>query len=377
MARKIARLVVALFGVAVGVAVGIALLMAVDSVRVSLGYISLYERMFNWGIALIYAASGLLMAFIFYFISPWLIDGFIAVIGMIEAYLSRMETVDILYCVMGLILGLFIAFLISTLTSGIRIGLLRFGVEVLLYVTFGYLGWSVMYRRRGELVAPEWMASDRGTFGRMGGRTVRRGGVPQSLARPKLLDTSVIIDGRIADICATGIIEGTLIVPKFVLLELQHIADSADALKRNRGRRGLDILKMMQESGTAAISIVDKDYEDVPEVDAKLIRLTHEMGGVVVTNDYNLNKVAGVQDVPVLNINELANAIKPLALPGEEMMGAIVKEGKESGQGVAYLDDGTMIVVEGGKRCMGETVPVIVTSVLQTAAGRMIFAKLK
>lgn len=372
MAKKIARLVVALFGVAVGVAVGIALLMAVDSVRVSLGYISLYERMFTWGIALIYAASGLLMAFIFYLISPWLIDGFIVLIGIIETYLSRMETVDILYCVMGLILGLFIAFLISTLTSGIRIGLLRFGVEVLLYVTFGYLGWSVMYRRRGELITPAWMAPERAQ-----GRAVRRGGMLQIPARPKLLDTSVIIDGRIADICATGIIEGTLIVPKFVLLELQHIADSADALKRNRGRRGLDILKMMQESGSVAISILDKDYEDVAEVDAKLIRMTHEMGGVVVTNDYNLNKVAGVQDVPVLNINELANAIKPLALPGEEMMGTIVKEGKESGQGVAYLDDGTMIVVEGGKRCMGETVPVIVTSVLQTAAGRMIFAKLK
>ncbi len=187
----------------------------------------------------------------------------------------------------------------------------------------------------------------------------------------------MIIDGRIADICATGIIEGTLVVPRFVLTELQHIADSADSLKRNRGRRGLDIIKMLQEGGAVPVTIADQDYEDISEVDAKLIRLTHEMGGVVVTNDYNLNKVAGVQDVPVLNINELANAIKPLALPGEEMLAGIVKEGKENGQGVAYLDDGTMIVVEGGRRCMGETVAVTVTSVLQTAAGRMIFAKLK
>ena len=221
-----------------------------------------------------------------------------------------------------------------------------------------------MYRRRGELAPPGWLA-------RKSGRT------QEGMARPKVLDTSVIIDGRIADICATGIIGGTLVVPKFVLTELQHIADSADSLKRNRGRRGLDILKMMQESGKTPISILDKDYDDVSEVDAKLIRLTHEMGGVVVTNDYNLNKVAGVQNVPVLNINELANAVKPLALPGEEMEAAIVKEGKEPGQGVAYLEDGTMIVVENGKRCMGETVIVIVTSVLQTAAGRMIFAKLK
>ncbi len=363
MARKIARLVVALFGVAVGVAVGIGLLMAVDSVRVSMEYISLYERMYSWGIALIYAASGLIMAIIFYFISPWLIDGFLAAIGAIEAYLSRMETADVFYCSAGLIVGLLIAFLLSTLTAGIQMGLVRFMVEALLYVTIGYLGWSVMYRRRGELPAPGWMA--------------RKGGRPEArTARPKLLDTSVIIDGRIADICATGIIEGTLVVPRFVLSELQHIADSADSLKRNRGRRGLDIIKMLQE-GDVPVTIASQDYDDISEVDAKLIRLTHEMGGVVVTNDYNLNKVAGVQDVPVLNINELANAIKPLALPGEEMLAGIIKEGKENGQGVAYLDDGTMIVVEGGRRCLGETVAVTVTSVLQTAAGRMIFAKLK
>ena len=166
-------------------------------------------------------------------------------------------------------------------------------------------------------------------------------------------------------------------VPKFVLTELQHIADSPDSLKRNRGRRGLDILKYIQESGSVPVVIQDKDYADIAEVDAKLIRLAYEMGGVVVTNDYNLNKVAGVQNVPVLNINELANAIKPLALPGEEMEAAIVKEGKEAGQGVAYLDDGTMIVVEAGKRYLGETVTVLVTSVLQTSAGRMIFAKVK
>ncbi|MEA5060753.1 MAG: TRAM domain-containing protein [Candidatus Pelethousia sp.] len=360
MARKVARLILSLCGAAVGVA----LVMAVNSAIVSLGYMSMYESMFTWGVALIYVAAGLFTAIFFYFISPKLIDGFMAIIGAIEAYLSQMEMADIFYCVMGLIVGLFIAFLLSTLTSGIQLGLLRFGVEVLLYVTFAYLGWSVMFRRRGELAAPGWMA--------------RKGGKPrEGMARPKVLDTSVIIDGRIADICATGIIEGTLIVPNFVLQELQHIADSADALKRNRGRRGLDIIKMLQENGGVPVSITAKDYEDITEVDAKLIRLTHELGGVVVTNDYNLNKVAGVQDVPVLNINELSNAIKPLALPGEEMLVAIVKEGKENGQGVAYLDDGTMIVVEGGKRCMGETVPVIVTSVLQTAAGRMIFAKLK
>ena len=360
MARKVARLILALCGGALGVA----LVMAVNGLVTALGYRSMYEAMYTWGVALTFGAAGALCAIIFYLISPRLIDGFMAIISAVERYLGQMAFEDIFYSVIGLIVGLLIAFLLSTLTAGIQVGWLRFLVDVVLYVSIGYLGWSVMYRRRGELAPPGWLA-------RKSGRT------QEGMARPKVLDTSVIIDGRIADICATGIIEGTLVVPKFVLTELQHIADSADSLKRNRGRRGLDILKMMQESGKTPISILDKDYDDVSEVDAKLIRLTHEMGGVVVTNDYNLNKVAGVQNVPVLNINELANAVKPLALPGEEMEAAIVKEGKEPGQGVAYLEDGTMIVVENGKRCMGETVIVIVTSVLQTAAGRMIFAKLK
>ena len=174
-----------------------------------------------------------------------------------------------------------------------------------------------------------------------------------------------------------GIVEGNIIVPGFVLQELRHIADSADALKRNRGRRGLDILARMQETLELPIHVVETDYDDIAEVDAKLIRLAYDMSGVVVTNDYNLNKVAGVQRVPVFNINELANAVKPILLPGEEMEAVVMKEGKEAGQGVAYLDDGTMIVIDGAKRFVGETVSILVTSVLQTAAGRMIFAKMK
>ena len=204
-----------------------------------------------------------------------------------------------------------------------------------------------------------------------------KGSKSSSAARPKVLDTSVIIDGRIADICQTGMLEGQIIVPAFVLAELRHIADSADSLKRNRGRRGLDILNRMQKEQNIPIKVVDTDYEDIAEVDAKLIKLAYDMGGVVVTNDYNLNKVAGVQRVPVFNINELANALKPVVLPGEEMTVNIVKEGKEVGQGVGYLNDGTMIVVDGGRRFVGEDVDVIVTSALQTAAGRLIFAQLK
>lgn len=179
------------------------------------------------------------------------------------------------------------------------------------------------------------------------------------------------------DISKTGFLEGELVVPGFVLEELRHIADSPDLLKRNRGRRGLDILNKMQKEMEITVRIINKDYEDIAEVDSKLIKLAQELSGRIVTNDFNLNKVCELQGVSVLNINELANAVKPVVLPGEEMSAQIIKDGKEAGQGVAYLDDGTMIVVEGGKRFIGETVEVLVTSVLQTAAGRMIFAKPK
>lgn len=191
----------------------------------------------------------------------------------------------------------------------------------------------------------------------------------------KILDTSVIIDGRIADICRTQFLEGTLVIPEFVLEELQHIADSSDLLKRNRGRRGLDILNRIQKERDVKVLIYEGDFEDMTEVDSKLVKLAKVLGGKVVTNDYNLNKVCELQGVPVLNINDLANAVKPIVLPGEEMVVQLIKEGKEHGQGVAYLDDGTMIVVEGGRSYIGLTLEVVVTSVLQTSAGRMIFAR--
>lgn len=193
----------------------------------------------------------------------------------------------------------------------------------------------------------------------------------------KILDTSVIIDGRIADICKTGFIEGTLVIPEFVLEELQHIADSSDLLKRNRGRRGLDILNKIQKELDVKVLIYEGDFEDVSEVDTKLVKLAKLLVGKVITNDFNLNKVCELQGVAVLNINDLANAIKPVVLPGEEILVQVIKDGKEFGQGVAYLDDGTMIVVEGGREFIGAMLEVMVTSVLQTSAGRMIFAKPK
>lgn len=358
MAKKIARLIFAIAGAAAGAGI----VVAVDRIIVSLGYLSLYDVMYTWGLAIIFAAAGIIFAIIFYIFSPKLIDAAAASIKKLETHLSSMATDDVVYCVLGLITGLVIAFLLSTLTSAVRPGWLGFILDAIMYVLFGYLGWSVMSKRKGNI---------------SGLPAVPKGKIKAGMAKPKLLDTSVIIDGRIADICATGIIEGTLIVPAFVLQELQHIADSSDTLKRNRGRRGLDILKALQENGSVPVNIVSNDYEDITEVDSKLIRLAADMRGVVVTNDYNLNKVAAVRNVPVLNINELANAVKPVALPGEEMLIQIVKEGKEPGQGVGYLDDGTMIVVEGGRKLMGETVEVAVTTVLQTAAGRMIFARIK
>jgi uncharacterized protein YacL len=194
--------------------------------------------------------------------------------------------------------------------------------------------------------------------------------------RPKILDTSAIIDGRIADVFETGFLEGGIIIPKFVLEELQRVADSADPLKRNRGRRGLDILNKMRQSKLFTIQIIDQDFPGL-EVDAKLVSLAKELHGVLVTTDYNLNKVARFQGIPILNVNELANAVKPVVLPGEELKVQILREGKEQGQGVAYLEDGTMVVVENGKRYIGETLDVEVTSILQTAAGKMIFAKPK
>jgi uncharacterized protein YacL len=191
----------------------------------------------------------------------------------------------------------------------------------------------------------------------------------------KVLDTSVIIDGRIADICATGFLEGTLVVPQFVLRELQQVADSSDSLKRNRGRRGLDILQKVQKMANVRVQIVETDYPEVREVDLKLIELALHLNGKIVTNDFNLNKVAQLRGVPVLNINELANSLKPVVLPGEVMRVFVLKEGKEAGQGVGYLDDGTMVVVDQARRALGKTIEVVVTSVLQTTAGKMIFCR--
>lgn len=352
MAKKIARLVIALAGACLGLGAAT----GADGILKMFNMLPLHEA--------VYFAAAIIFAIILYILSPRIISGFSRALKALEAKLSDMSLSDIFFAAIGLIIGLIIALLLSTITANLP-WLAGLVINIILYCTLGYFGCTLVLKRRGEINMPSW-------FRRSG-----KGSKASAAARPKILDTSVIIDGRIADICQTGMLEGTLIVPAFVLAELRHIADSADALKRNRGRRGLDILNRMQKEQNIPIKVSDADYDDIAEVDAKLIKLAYDLGGVVVTNDYNLNKVAGVQRVPVFNINELANALKPVVLPGEEMVLTIVKEGKEIGQGVGYLNDGTMIVVEGGRRFVGEEVEVIVTSALQTAAGRLIFAKLK
>jgi len=262
----------------------------------------------------------------------------------------------------GLFLGLVIAQLLGYAFSGLQNSAVRISISVILSCVFGYMGLVLGGKKVEEFRWPGWGFFAKGSQKKDGG---------------KILDTSVIIDGRVADICETDFLEGPLVIPQFILQELQHIADSADSLKRARGRRGLDILNRMQKGDTVEVKVVDDDYPDIKEVDAKLIALGREMNAKIVTNDFNLNKVAQLQGVPVLNINQLANALKPMVLPGEVLHLQIMREGKEQGQGVAYLDDGTMVVVENASRHLGQEVEASVTSILQTTAGRMIFTTLK
>ncbi|WP_066640540.1 PIN/TRAM domain-containing protein [Desulfolucanica intricata] len=299
--------------------------------------------------------------------APWLMRSTIWITGKIEHYFQKTPTQDLIMGSVGLIIGLIIANLFGSILA--YMGWFGKLIWVLGTILLGYLGMSLGVKKREEIFVL-FTSIPRFTKDKI----VR---TESKLNTGKLLDTSVIIDGRIADLCESGFIEGTLLVPVFVLEELRHIADSPDLLKRNRGRRGLDILNKMQKEMDIKVQIYEntRGLENIPEVDMKLVKLAQKIGCKVMTNDYNLNKVAELHGVKVLNINELANAVKPVVLPGENMVVQVVKDGKEFGQGVAYLDDGTMIVVDGGKKYIGQTIGVQVTSVLQTAAGRMIFAK--
>jgi uncharacterized protein YacL len=326
-------------------------------------YLGVYLSNLGGGVAELWAAVfalvGALMGLV---VTPFITTRPLRTIRSAVAQVSAQAMISgLLGLIFGLIIATLISFPLSLLPSPFGQILPFIGA-----VIFGYLGVAIFVMRQNDIVnilrsrLPS--SSDEGSADSAQGRTV-------------LLDTSVIIDGRIADIARTGFLSGPMLVPSFVLNELQHIADSSDGLRRQRGRRGLDILNRLQKDNTISFRITDLDVEGVREVDDKLVVLAKQLRCPIVTNDYNLNRVAELQGVNVLNINELANSVKAVFLPGETIDVHVIQEGKELNQGVGYLDDGTMVVVEEGKNNIDRTIPVTVTKVLQTAAGRMIFAK--
>ncbi|MHB8109207.1 MAG: PIN domain-containing protein [Syntrophorhabdaceae bacterium] len=312
------------------------------------GYFILKELLFSgvWG--LVGATCGLILGY---------------AILKVEVTLRDMSLKIILGSLTGLVVSLFIAnlFISRLLLVLIKDIPITLPIYVLFYFVMGYLGFVLGKEKSKTLDLSKVPLFDR----------------LEEDKDLKLLDTSTIIDGRIADICETGFIEGTFVIPQFVLYEIQHVADHQDPVKRTRGRRGLDVLHRLQNQTFINIKIVDYDFPKLKDVDTKLIALAKRLGGKIITNDYNLNKVAELQGIEVLNMNQLAMSLKPAMLPGEQMNVKIVREGKEHGQGIGYLDDGTMVVVDEARKYLGKAADVVVTSVLQTTSGRMIFAKLK
>ncbi|MTI48367.1 PIN/TRAM domain-containing protein [Sporosalibacterium faouarense] len=358
MLNKVAKLFITLIGMMLGYGVVV--------VSKSFGLLDFVEGATQN--LIMYIGVSLLFGIIFFIFSTRLIKFGKKGVSKVESELQEMPAFDIILGAVGLIFGLVIAYLLSRLF--LEIPFAGVFISILSYLLLGYLGIIIPTKKRDDFTNLLDIFKRGSNKDKDKTKTSFKG-------CPKVLDTSVIIDGRIADICKTGFVEGPLVIPEFVLEELQHIADSSDSLKRNRGRRGLDILNKIQKELDIEVIIHEKNFEDISEVDSKLLKLAQFIKGKVVTNDFNLNKVAEFHGVAVLNINELANAVKPVVLPGEQMNVLVIKDGKESGQGVAYLDDGTMIVVDSGKKYIGENIEVMVTSVLQTAAGRMIFAKPK
>ncbi len=344
-----------------------------------------------------------------WFISPYLIGKLKTFTAFVEKQLSKMPINDVIAGAVGLATGLIIANLLGSAFA--RIPVVGDYIPIIFSLVLGYLGIRLTIKKRKELagsfdfiphVLKDVLRSREADKAAKEIKEVKENKEPEEISDTpaleenppaekakvnlvklkehkdknyKLLDTNVIIDGRIADISKTGFLEGTLLIPVFVLEELQYIADSSDTLRRVRGRRGLDVLQKMRKDLSLEVEVMNVDFDDIQGVDSKLVRLAQKLGGKIITNDFNLNKVAQLRGVEVLNINELSNAVKPVVIPGETMKVQVVKDGKEPGQGVAYLDDGTMIVIENGHRYLSRTISVEVTSALQTSAGRMIFAK--
>ncbi|MBQ7702759.1 MAG: hypothetical protein IJT40_00125 [Firmicutes bacterium] len=318
----------------------------------------------------------IIFAIISFNIAPAFSDRSRRAAASIENEIRGVSPVEILGGALGLLLGLIIAYFITTIYQDII-------VQKSLYLTVTIIVYSILgftLAVIGSRKAPELYSLIAATQKKQKENNEYEFNIKDKKDNriPKILDTSVIIDGRILEIMKAGFLEGPIIIPEFVLVELRHIADSSDSLKRVRGRRGLDILNKIQTEFEIQIYNTDQEkaLKEIPEVDVKLLKLAQIMKGKLVTNDFNLNKVAAIKNVPVLNINDLANAVKPISIPGEKMNVKLVKAGKDREQAVAYLDDGTMIVVEDGRKYIGQDVDITVTSVLQTSAGRMIFGKI-
>ena len=327
-------------------------------------------------------SMGLLFAiifgFIFYCIAPSLGRQGNKMADNIGNELKGVSGSDLAAGTIGLIAGLVLAFLLTKIYQDVVSKAIYLTLTIAIYIILGFLGAVIGTKKGSEIITQSIAKMQPGRQDLQEENPYAYNEKDRKRSRvPTILDTSVIIDGRILEIMKTGFLEGPIVIPEFVLVELRHIADSSDGLKRTRGRRGLDILNKIQEEYGIEIYNTDseKAIKEIPEVDVKLLKLAQIIKGKVVTNDFNLNKVAAIKEVPVLNINELANAMKPMVIPGETMTVTLIKQGKDQNQAVAYLDDGTMIVVENGRKKIGQTVEIMVTSVLQTAAGRMIFGK--
>lgn len=372
--QRLLRALIALVGAGIGAGIAAMAMQLITLARPA--YRASVESL-----AIIYTGTCLLGALIFFLLSRRILNKCMDWGTRVEQRMEKMPMSQVVSSVTGLICGLIIAALLSQILNFVGTSLFTTAISAILYVVFGTIGLSVGLKRAPDL------ADMHERFGDFRERRALRKSARQSreaageedapLLRPKLLDASVIIDGRVFDVARTGFLEGELVVPQFVLEELRRIASSADLQKRSRGRRGLELLEKAQQNASPALRIDPTDWTDVPDTDVKLLRLARACGGLVVTNDYNLNKVASVSGIRVLNLNDLASALKPAVTAGEELRMLISREGKEAGQGVGYLPDGTMIVVEGGRSHLNQTVDVTVSSVLQTSAGRMIFARLK
>lgn len=362
LVRKLLRVLLTLTGAGLGAATAMFALQVFALWRPALSVPPLM-------VVALYGGTCVVGAVIFYFLSVPLLDRFMHFTGSVEQRLEKMPLSQMVPAILWMVCGLVIAALLSAMLGLLGEGMLTTALAAMLYVLLGALGWSLGWKR-----GKDFLALLRGEHRK---EKAAKRSAASGAARPKVLDTSAVIDGRILEVCHTGFVEGELIAPQFVLDELRHVADSADPIKRARGRRGLDILEKLRAEESIALRVDGTDFPEDAETDVKLLKLAQQLNGAVITGDYNLSKVASLAGVRVLNLNDLATALKPAAVTGETLTVRVIKEGKEYGQGVAYTPDGTMIIVEGGREHMNEDVAVIVTSVLQTNAGRMIFTKVK